>query len=631
MLSACSGNRQSTFHPLNKPIDIQNFENTAQVQGKQTYIIAVLDQVNKGLAFINSQKQDFIDLTQADDAPMTLIPVGGNPVALAVEEKSSNEKRVWLIENENNRMYAVDFIAGNNPQFEFVDLSSNREGLYTRAIFENAGRGIVETLNQAPDVHDFVVDADSTCQTWEAIYNSKLNSYQIINSKTGEQNAKAKENNIFTSDDGLHSFIIEPGSLDTSNKDQLTWFTCSASYIDLPSEAVDIHIVEDQAFILLNDSPSIEVFDLNSMSFTSSITITGASNVRAATVQGGLWYIPDTVQDQIYVFDFAMQSVENIPLPAKVTSAVGLGVDTLLLALKAEEKLLVYNSNSQIIEKQIFMESFTLGLTDYSDSGKDRILMYSRSGTVDAFDISSLKRIDFSINSGGKESFIQGKIEFYDVGAFSEPEVIGLSTQDGATMTESWQLIYEGSVSNMVELDASVSGNLLDAVGVDFLASNIAVGDQVILQSGMSQETLTVSQIVDTDTVQLNNNSIFSGSVLFTIKANDSYIVKGSISGEQMNRAVENLAYDSDQGELTFLIRDSNTYQTTSGDFFSFRTNDGITSMDTRDITLRSNIVGAVYFDNTINNRNEAYLIQESTGRVLLIDLDKNNLVKTIL
>ncbi|MCI5073167.1 hypothetical protein MRY82_09545 [bacterium] len=630
VLSACSGRTQSTFHPLNRPIDIQSFENTIQIDGRQIYVLAVLDQLNKGLAFINSQSRDFIDLIESDEAPMTLVPMAGNPVAMATEETQSNEMRVWMIENENNRMYAVDFIQGTNPRFEFVDLSVNREGLYTRAIFENAGRGIVETLNQAPDVHDFMVDSDSACQSWEATYDSKLNSYRIISSKTGEQDAQALENSVFTSDDGLHSFIIEPGSLDTSNNDQLTWFTCSASYLDLSGDAVDIHIIDDQAFVLLNNSPKIDVFDLNTLSFTSSIPIPGAASVKNATVQGGAWFIPDTELDQVYRFDFSMQSVESIPLPNKVVSAVEVGTDTLLLALKTEEKLLVYNTNSQTIEKQIFMPSYINGLMDYSDTGQDRVLAYSRSGTVDAIDISSLSRVDFSRSSGDKESFVQGNIEFYDTGSFSEPELIGLSTQDGVTRSESWQLIYEGSVSNLVALDANVSGSSLDIVGFDFSQSNVSEGDKVVLYSAMGQETRLINQIVDADTLELNNNSTFSGSVTVTVKANDSYIVKGSISGEQSTRAIENQAYSSDQGDLTFLIRSSNLYPSTSGDFFSFRTNDGINSMDTTDLNLRSNISNALYLDNAISNRNEAYLIQEATGRVLLINLDEDNLVKTI-
>ncbi|MEZ4704017.1 MAG: hypothetical protein R3A11_02275 [Bdellovibrionota bacterium] len=104
------------------------------------------------------------------------------------------------------------------------------------------------------------------------------------------------------------------------------------------------------------------------------------------------------------------------------------------------------------------------------------------------------------------------------------------------------------------------------------------------------------------------------------IMVDGEYLVFGSRSGTQTNRALESLSqsYVSDGQEISLKIRPSLDFPTSSGDFFSFTVSDGVEpvrlgiSSLSKTVTVFENAEGKLF----------AYVGHWSDGEISVVDLN---------
>jgi hypothetical protein len=252
-------------------------------------------------------------------------------------------------------------------------------------------------------------------------------------------------------------------------------------------------------------------------------------------------------------------------------------------------------------------------LSEVSDSSRAVLFAGELSGnlkildTINFSDSSQNPIIDPYINSGGKESEFTTAV-FFDRGEVSEPDIKSIKTEDGSTKDEEWLVIYEGEVSlssgdtgiltvataeegetaddqryrytltddtaqftesgivpqfSTSDTGESIENDAFDAVVIEHLSS-----DPLIVEEINSATELTVSSEEDL-------SELIDGSQSYIIRAYQSYLVFGTISGNQNSRAQGNASFATDGSEVTFTIRESVLSPTTTGDYFAFETYQG--------------------------------------------------------
>jgi hypothetical protein len=109
----------------------------------------------------------------------------------------------------------------------------------------------------------------------------------------------------------------------------------------------------------------------------------------------------------------------------------------------------------------------------------------------------------------------------------------------------------------------------------------------------------------------------------YSIRAHESYLVFGTVSGVQSNRASGNASFVSDGNEVTFTIRESALSPTTTGDYFAFDTYQGT------DFISLGNLPQAA-FEYSFDDDNFIYFISSGGSSIKSFNLKTMREARTI-
>lgn len=606
------GSGTPDFTGLKKPSAIVLSSEQIFWQGNTTQFAYVVDEFTQAVTPIDTVREELVDTAEEDEFDFTPIPVGGEPVAIAVDD-STDHHRIFVADQLNNQILAYqmdevldtsDFITYTN-----VPLGVTDEGRSSRPMFKNEGS------DSDPTLTNVVVDpTKAKNESWRVVHIGD-NQYQVMGTESGVQENVAVEGQAYTSDGGEISFFIDGGPKETSDDDAFFFGTVVTKPLQLTSSPIDLITVSGKMYILTKNVPSILVFDMESLEVINTILFPDPSEVPTRmALLGSDIYVSTSTSGLIYHLDRALLALTSFDtgLPEGFRS-VGANGDRLFLVQSVASKVSVWNLVSAGIETTF---SFSDAGNDFTfwENGTTLVgLMPNVSGNLDVIDVSGLKRLDTDLSE--KTVFVSPN--FFDIAPESTPQLISVNTVDGETLTESWQLTFEGIVPGLVDIDGTISGSQVTAgSGVDLGVAGARAGDWFVVPNADAE--YEIKSIDGATTLTLVSTPSFSGNVSFEIRANNSYVAVGSISGVQENRVFADETYTSDDAQISLQIRSSFDKPASRGDFFSFETVDTI---DPVYISDQAMAVRALSFDRLSDGKPVTYVLEQESGQISIVDL----------
>lgn len=267
--------------------------------------------------------------------------------------------------------------------------------------------------------------------------------------------------------------------------------------------------------------------------------------------------------------------VKDIPLPETPAYAVPMPEGNTFYVIFEGSKLAKYTAEGiEIIQSEapgiaelpriIDGVPMNIAVLPPSADYPERVLISDGRGYLDILDAeTSCPVLNTSYTNKG----------FTDAGDKSNPSLQEVSLSSCNTKKEDWTISYHGSIFETDRSNGRVSAgeSILIDDSVDFIESGVISGDILSIRSGEFAGDYAIIEVVDSNTLKVN--TIFlsdSQNLSYNIKG-APYLVKGSISGVQKKRAVENETYISDKGAIGFKIV-SGSNPVTEGDTFHLST-----------------------------------------------------------
>ncbi len=571
-LVACSSGGGSQFDVLYKPSDIVSSSTNVEYNGRSTRLVYVANRLGGTVSVLAQDEEKIIDTDRDDDFDDSPLIIGGEPTSLVVQERGT--PRVFVADAFHRRIVAYELAeTSREDEVAFVplDLSEDDVAVVSEPLFRNSGR-----LSN-PTLVSLSVTSDVKTEHWDLLFEGDDTGYRVEGSKSGIQTQKAQEGEVFSTDDGAVTFTVKAGGERTTGDDRFRFGTAVLKPLALTGKPVDLIQDENRLFILMNDPPSIASFDLETLSLESTVNLVDTSVLmgEAALVDGRI-YVPnlaDTTVLGISKENFNDVTEIEVEETCRVVRSDSSGTRLFLMSVD-QRKMLRWNLSTESLEEGTPLTDYGYDFIPYVFNDDSFALIPLASGAVDVFDLQNQIRWDARITDDTVQSDTTDS-QFFDSGMDSSPELVSVNTRDRITLSEQWQLVFEGVVPGTAGLTGELAGQQLSvAEGTDLEALGIQIGDRIIFESD-SEEAL-VEEVDSPTTLILDISPQNQGDVTFSIRPSGQYIVLGSLSGPQIGRVEEGVSYTSDENEISLTIRGSRSAPTTQGDFFSFYTLDGI-------------------------------------------------------
>lgn len=208
---------------------------------------------------------------------------------------------------------------------------------------------------------------------------------------------------------------------------------------------------------------------------------------------------------------------------------------------------------------------------------------------------------------------------FTDAGAESNPSLEEINVSSCNTKTEDWTISYHGKIfdSDRNTGKTYTSQDLFIDDTVNFIDLQLNPGDLLSVTTPDISGEYTVLEVIDQNTLRVDRPfSADSDAVVYNIKG-VPYLVKGSESGIQKNRAYENERYLSDNGAITFKIVPKEN-PATEGDTFSIST-----------IAERIKVEGLPY-GVAVDSSNLIYVSNYGSNSISVIDPTQLKVIDTL-
>ncbi|MCB0327321.1 MAG: hypothetical protein KDD52_06860 [Bdellovibrionales bacterium] len=616
-LSCGKSDRQFLY--FSRLVDVEISQQDFSIGGKSTKVVAVLDEFSQRLTLLRSFDDAVLDLDSEDDYDNSPLAAGQSPIALAIDDEPS-KPRIFIADQNEQRILAYEFssLSYNSKKISLSPLSLGGAavGISSRAVVNSP-------LSQAaPSVHSIVVDASSSVgQSWTL---TKVNAtqFRVKGSISGKQEKLASINESYASDDGSLEFFVSHATGELPSTAIVRFQTQVFEPFDIGSKVLDLLIVDRKLFIL-TDTPSLVEFDLDALSVSNTLALAGTAEVKSMQQSGEKIYIVDynaAAQGALYEIDPDTLSLTSYAPGIDQVASTFVSDGRAYYTLVTGFELLSFALSAPMVHSTLPLGSLAGGLAFYSYNNEDRMLLGKASGDVDLIDVSSFSRIDQENRSGNTESFLSSDLYFSDQGTKSEPELISVNTKDGATLSENWLLIYEGVIPESQDESVNISGSNMTLVNIDPAALGIQAGEVVTIAS--TQEKIAIASVAGS-ILSLSSVPTAQGSDTISIRSKDAYVVFGSRSGTQANRAIESItqAYTSDNEEISLKIRPSISSPSTVGDFFSFSTSDGIEAIGT---DAQSAAQKMIVFERPSSDNQRAYVLHPGEGQISVLDLARD-------
>lgn len=574
----CGGGGER-FSILHRPVDIGVSSVDIAFDSRIARFVYVADSYTGGIVVVDQVQERLVDTDDNTDFNETSIPVGGEPVALAVLDRSEGP-RIFVADGLNRMLLAYDAVPPADTASNFlshipVSLGAAASGRASRPLFRNTGRLSSPVLS--------VVNVNaSTAQTeeWKLQYEGDTKGYLVTGSKSGEQQNRAFEGTAYTSDNGALSFTVVAGAEKTSSGDRFEFGTVVTSPLGLTGRPIDLKIDSGNLYVVTTDPAAVVVLDLETLAVTSTLALADGSGTTptpsGAALGEGHLYVSNSATGNFFDLDTSSLAVGVISSGVQSRS-IGFDPQTNVLYFLpvGEQTLAPWDLASASPLSTIRLSHFGLGFTPYTLDGASYALVPTAVGGTDVLNTQTRSRVDSNVRDTSTQSEAVAT-QFYDVLPESSPELISVTTRDGATRTERWQLVYEGVVPGTEGLAVEISGDALQAAGAQFQTIGIQEGDLVVIGPYEAKEEATVTEVTSETALKLSGTPTNQGSQTIEIRPPKSYVAIGAESGSQKLRIQEGVSYESDDGAISVMIRPSRIQPTTRGDFFTFLTVEGI-------------------------------------------------------
>ena len=628
MIASCGGGGGRRFSFMRRPVDVSVSNLDLAFDGRQTRFVFVVDQFSGVILTIDQDKEDVVDTEDNDGFDETPIPVGGEPVALSVEDRPSSP-RIFVADGFGRQILAYDISSPADPTADIlsyapVDLGGLSTGRTSRALFKNSGRAsspVISPITVNPQV--------AQNESWEVKFEGSKG-YKVEGSKSGQQVNRAFENQDYQSDNGAFSFEIASGGERTNSDDLFRFITFVTQPLSLTGRPVDMQIDAKNLYIVTTDPALLIVLNLESLTVTNTISLSDGSGVNAdpnnAVLGNNHLYISNSSGTSI--FDVNLSDLTVLALNVDIsTQALGLDAvnQTLYLFPFSKRQANLWNLSSGTTAGTISLTDFGLHLSTFDLDGVSFGLVSTSSGWIDVLRLNDKTRVDTRI-SGGDTQSDTANVRFSDTGLKSDPELISVTTKDNVTRTERWQLVYEGVIPN-TRMAVTISGNQLSISEGSFASLKVQGQDLLVLDPTGSSEEVLISEVTSAQTLSLASAPAHQGSVEVEVRASKNYVAVGSESGVQMARVLENTPYTSDEGAISLTLRASRNKPTTREDYFTFLTIEGIDPIGNSDKRIARK---GVVFVRPGQTDPTAYVVEQGSGVLSALDLRKLRVRKTI-
>jgi hypothetical protein len=618
----CSGS-SNQFDILQHPVDIKASSTDIVVDSEVTRLAYVANETGGSVSVLDQRREKFVDTDAWDDFDNSPITVGGEPVALAIQELEI--PRVFVADALNRRIWAFD---AHEPIAETpkivkhtsVDLGGAEVGVASEPLFRNSGR------RSNPVMQEVTVDASlAQREHWEVKFEGDSKGYRVKGSKSGEQVNRAVENETYTTDDGAVSFKIVPGGEPTTKDDTFRFGTNIGSPLELSGKPVDLVLGEDKLYVITADPSEVAVVDLSTFEVEDEVAF--AAQPGRVAFANGMIFIPDKVTANIFRFDTSDLSIVPFPCDEPAVAASVDGVSEVLYLFPAGIRTVQrWDMDEEEMLTPISLSDFGAGLFPFTINDHNYGLVPLSAGPIDVIDVDNQFRVDTHVTSEETQSDAFGE-EFFDELPKSEPQLAAINTEDGVTVTERWQLTYEGVVPSASGLEGTVSGSEFTVSGASFLSNGVQPGDVLILDPYGSSQEVTIEDVVSDETLALESTPALQGSRDAEVRVVESYLVIGSVSGVQEGRVREAVPYTSDNGAIALAIRPSALSPTSRGDFFTFITSDGTEPISTGQKHLGRSAAVFVRPDESVPT---AYVVFSGSNSISVVNLETLDERKTI-
>lgn len=619
LLSACSGNRNPADTPFARPVDVEASEQSILIgQGRHQFVYT-LDAQSKSVIVVSTRDDNVKDTADDDDWDRTPLPAGEDPVAMVVYDEPERHQ-IFVADRGLNVVWGYQIQADSFPNedalaWDVMELGTQVYQAASRPLFFNRAAQSELTLQ------DIVLnDITEGVESW-VVRHTKNNRFEVKGTDSGEQEALARLEQTYETDDGSLSFRIQPGSREVSGSDRFYFSTLRGQPLELPDPPVDLLVDENTLYVLTQDNDALVLVDLETQQITSSFALSLSNPTRMSASNGNI-YIVDDATNTYEEFDIQDQSLSTTTLTDLTDLAIShvVSVDGSQYVIGNNQNRLFETDGANTVDSLLFNRQ-PLNITAFDQGEGTQFLVPLETGDVEVISLDPFERVD---TDEDEESGFDNKL-FYDEGPRSTPELISVGTFDDRTLSERWQLVFEGVWPDLGVQSADVSGNTVtfDA-SVDVTNSFVQEGDW----ADVDGEFLEILSIDNATSITLDGSPQAQGAQNVALRAANSYIAIGSKSGLQENRVEKDTNYTSDQEEIALFIRSSLDNPVTTDDAFVFRTFSGTTPIET---TIRSRAVDVLTLTKPGQSQLTGYVVYQGGGamaRINFSDLTINKIIR---
>ncbi|MEZ4820734.1 MAG: hypothetical protein R3A45_12945 [Bdellovibrionota bacterium] len=460
----CSQSNTAKRTPLVKPIAIAISDETITTGSSNNMRLAyVLDEQARAIVVLDVVDDQIIDTQQGDQWDRTPIPAGGKPVAIAIDDQVSPH-RVFVADAQDHVVWGfaladTAFVNKDSLQWDVLDLGATSHMSSSQPLFFNVGASSDASLQ------DLMLNQTAQgIESW-IVRHSGDQRFKVTGTQSGEQISRARVGQTYETDNNELSFLVQAGSLKLSDADRFYFSTLQGNPLELPSKPIDMVIAGRTLAILTNDADSLIVFDLDTLTITTTKALTLTAPTRLSQADDKI-YIVNAASNQVEVYDIENDTLTLMTLAdqsaMRVIQAVQDGAYTYAIGA-TDNRLVRWNDAAGDTQGSLRFESQPNDVHIFENDGVMFALVSMQSGNVALVNLETFSVVD---TDTGVDADFSG-VEFYDTGAPSSPELVSVGTFDNRTLTEQWQLIYQVSIPGLNNVDVTIASDVVTFTAVD--------------------------------------------------------------------------------------------------------------------------------------------------------------------
>lgn len=485
------------------------------------------------------------------------LPTGGARAlgAIAVYAPTPDRVTVYAADRAFETLLRVPYVVGLDasgfPIEGWVEDGAIRtEPAVGQVVFEGSGSARLVDIE--------VKQGYTTTETWTAAYEPVRGTWQVTGSRSGLQDAEARDGEPFVGDQRRIAFTIRG----QGREGDTFRFTTDTGVREFPVDGIPyaLSMAPDQSVLAMSvgkdGASSVRLFDPDTETVTGDLSLPAdaAPGRLAWSEDGGTLFVTDSVRPSFWTYSKESETLDEHVLPFPTMDLAPVFVAAGPLVPSAPPDRLVYLVPLDGQEVWIYdLDARALRDVNAAAQGVQGMPFESPVLGIEAIPLEHLYREvdDQGIRRSGQSvavSLHEGKVVFMEAGT-------GCLLQDLLGP----RTVVEGSLGQTTDI-ATNFGAHLDNPTLPFLQPNPTNDRHVVVNgcAGIAQDEIW--------TLRFDRNRA-------------GWVVTGGVTGEQEALAYEDERYLSDRGEISFVLR-AGSQPTEDGWEMTFTVEDGVLEAD---------------------------------------------------